>query len=63
MMHWPALLRRALDTVALARSGPAKPATGLVAAVVVFDREDLAMPCISVADEEEIVGRLRAAVH
>jgi hypothetical protein len=37
-------------------------ATGLVAAVVVFDREDLSMASIGAADEEAIVDHLRGAV-
>lgn len=62
-MPWPEFLRRALHTLGLVRAASPQPATGLVAAVGVFDREDLSMHCISVSDEEEILGRLRGVVE
>ncbi|EHR70975.1 hypothetical protein BurJ1DRAFT_2135 [Burkholderiales bacterium JOSHI_001] len=52
-----------LAALGLSRQEPVRPATGLVAAVVVFDREDLSMPCIGVADEEAIVDQLSVAVE
>lgn len=62
-MPWPDLLRQLLASLGLSRRQPGKPATGLVAAVVVFDREDLSTPCIGMADEEAILHRLREAVE
>lgn len=62
-MTWFDPLRRLFAGLRLPGQPVAKPATGLVAAIVVFDREDLSMPCIGVADEEAIVDQLRVAVE
>lgn len=62
-MAWFDLLRNALAAIGLSRSEPLRPGTGLVAAVVVFDREDLSMPCIGVADEEALLDTLKRAVE
>lgn len=61
-MSWFDPFRQLLG-LGLSRGQPVRPATGLVAAVVVFDREDLSMPCMGVADEETILDRLRVAVE
>lgn len=47
----------------LSRPRPTTTAAGLVAAVVVFDRDDLSMPSIDVADEDAIVDHLRGAIE
>lgn len=62
-MPWFDPFLHLLAALGLSRRQPVRPATGLVAAVVVFDREDLSMPCIGVADEEDIVDQLRVAVE
>jgi hypothetical protein len=62
-MPWPEVLRRAFEALGLARLSHSRPATGLVAAVVVFDREDLSVPSVGVSDEEEVLGRLRTVVE
>lgn len=60
---WLGPLRRLLATLGLTGQPSAKPATGLVAAIVVIDREDLSMPSIGVNDEEEILDHLRGVVE
>lgn len=62
-MHWSDILRRALDALRLVGRGSTKPATGLVAAVVVFDREDLSKHSWGLSDQEDILSRLRGVVE
>lgn len=62
-MPWFDVFRDAFAFFGISRSAPLRPNTGLVAAVVVFDREDLSVPCIGVADEEAILDSLKLAVE
>jgi hypothetical protein len=62
-MPWLESLRRLLAGLGIPIRRPGKNATGLVAAIVVIDREDLSMPCIGVGDEEAVVDQLRLAVE
>lgn len=62
-MPWLDPLRRLPFILGLSRRPGTKAATRLAAAVVVFDREDLSMPCITVAEEDLILDRLRIAIE
>jgi hypothetical protein len=62
-MSIPGLLHRLLAAVGLDRwLLPRRPVTGLVAAVVSFDREDLSVASIDESDQRDIVSRLNATL-
>lgn len=63
LMRFIDLLQRIIASLGLSPWWSRRPVAGLVAAVVVFDREDLSMALIAENDEEDIVDQLRNAVE
>jgi hypothetical protein len=61
-MPAPGPLQQLLATLGLDRWTRQPHASGIIAAVVSFDREDLSMASINQCDEEQIVARLSAAL-